>query len=105
MPRRYPGILGHTKASFTLDTYTHVNGICTKKRPLRSWEILTDYLGEEMAPWQTQKTGRRHRPPERTAAGKGVVIGYDEKGLPQTKNVLARTKTNARRSWPASGKC
>ena len=34
-----------------------------------------------------------------------VVIGYDEKGLPITKNVLAGRKTNARRSWHSSGKC
>ena len=45
-------ILGHTKASFTVDTYTHT----TTQMHQRAAEIvggfLTDYLGEEMAPWQ-----------------------------------------------------
>ena len=50
------GILGHTKASFTLDTYTHTTGDM-QKRAADAAEIvgcfLTDYLGEEMAPWQS----------------------------------------------------
>lgn len=48
------GILGHTKASFTLDTYT-------RDLQKRAVEIiggfLTDYLGEEMAPWQNAENG------------------------------------------------
>ena len=47
------GILGHTKASFTLDTYT------TSDMQKRATDIvggfLTDYLGEEMAPWQSEE--------------------------------------------------
>lgn len=46
------GILGHTKASFTLDTYTHTTGDMQKHAADIVGGFLTDYLGEEMAPWQ-----------------------------------------------------
>ena len=45
-------ILGHTKASFTLDTYTHTTGDMQKRASEIVGGFLTDYLGEEMAPWQ-----------------------------------------------------
>ena len=47
------GILGHTKASFTLDTYTHTTGDMQKRAAEIVGGFLTDYLGEEMAPWQS----------------------------------------------------
>ena len=47
------GILGHTKASFTLDTYTHTTGDMQKRASEIVGGFLTDYLGEEMAPWQS----------------------------------------------------
>ena len=47
------GILGHTKASFTLDTYTHTTGDMQKRVAEIVGGFLTDYLGEEMAPWQS----------------------------------------------------
>ena len=46
------GILGHTKASFTLDTYTHTTGDMQKRAAEIVGDFLTDYLGEEMKPWQ-----------------------------------------------------
>jgi len=46
------GILGHTKASFTLDTYTHTTGDMQKRASEIVGGFLTDYLGEEMKPWQ-----------------------------------------------------
>ena len=46
------GILGHTNASFTLDTYTHTTGDMQKRAAEIVGGFLTDYLGEEMAPWQ-----------------------------------------------------
>ena len=46
------GILGHTKASFTLDIYTHTTGDMQKRAAEIVGGFLTDYLGEEMAPWQ-----------------------------------------------------
>ena len=47
------GILGHTKASFTVDTYTHTTTDMHKKAAEIVGGFLTDYLGEEMAPWQS----------------------------------------------------
>lgn len=46
------GILGHTKASFTVDTYTHTTSDMHRKAAEIVGGFLTDYLGEEMAPWQ-----------------------------------------------------
>ena len=46
------GILGHTKASFTLDTYTHTTGDMQRRAAEIVCGFLTDYLGEEMKPWQ-----------------------------------------------------
>ncbi len=50
------GILGHTKASFTVDTYTHTTTDMHKKAAEIVGGFLTDYLGEEMAPWQSAGT-------------------------------------------------
>ena len=47
------GILGHTKASFTIDTYTHTTTDMHRKAAEIVGGFLTDYLGEEMAPWQS----------------------------------------------------
>jgi len=49
------GILGHTKASFTLDTYTHTTGDMQKRAADIVGGFLTDYLGEEMSPWQSEE--------------------------------------------------
>jgi len=49
------GILGHTKASFTLDRYTHTTGDKQKRAAEIVGGFLTDYLGEEMAPWQSEE--------------------------------------------------
>ena len=46
------GILGQTKASFTVDTYTHTTTDMHRKAAEIVGGFLTDYLGEEMAPWQ-----------------------------------------------------
>ncbi len=46
------GILGHTKASFTLDTYTHVTGEMQRNAADIVGGFLTELLGEEMEPWQ-----------------------------------------------------
>lgn len=46
------GILGHTKASFTVDTYTHTTTDMHRKAAEIVGGFLTGYLGEEMAPWQ-----------------------------------------------------
>lgn len=46
------GILGHTNASFTLDTYTHVTGDMQKQAAGIVSDFMTDLLGEEWKPWQ-----------------------------------------------------
>ena len=46
------GILGHTNASFTLDTYTHVTGDMQKQAANTVCDFMTDLLGEEWKPWQ-----------------------------------------------------
>ena len=51
------GILGHTKASFTLDTYTHTTGDMQKRAADIVGGFLIDYLGEEMKPWQNAENG------------------------------------------------
>ena len=50
------GILGHTKASFTLDTYTYTTGHMQKRAAEIVGGFLTDYLGEEMKPWQNSES-------------------------------------------------
>lgn len=46
------GILGHTRAVFTLDTYTHTTGDMQKRAAEIVDEFLTDIFGEELKPWQ-----------------------------------------------------
>ena len=51
------GILGHTKASFTLDTYTHVTGDMQRGAAEIVGGFLTELLGEELEPWQRNENG------------------------------------------------
>ena len=51
------GILGHTKASFTLDTYTHVTGDMHRNAAEIVGGFMTELLGEEMEPWQSSESG------------------------------------------------
>ena len=46
------GIRGHTRATFTLDTYTHTTGDMQKRAAEIVDEFLTDIFGEELKPWQ-----------------------------------------------------
>ncbi len=46
------GILGHIRATFTLDTYTHTTGDMQKRAAEIVDEFLTDIFGEELKPWQ-----------------------------------------------------
>ena len=46
------GILDHTRATFTLDTYTHTTGDMQKRAAEIVDEFLTDIFGEELKPWQ-----------------------------------------------------
>lgn len=49
------GILGHTRATFTLDTYTHTTGDMQKRAAEIVDEFLTDIFGEELKPWQEKE--------------------------------------------------
>lgn len=46
------GILGHTRAAFTLDTYTHTTGDMQKRASEIVGDFLTDTFGEELKPWE-----------------------------------------------------
>jgi len=46
------GILGHTQAAFTLDTYTHTTGDMQKRAAEIVGDFMTDIFGEELKPWQ-----------------------------------------------------
>ncbi len=50
------GILGHTNASFTLDTYTHVTGDMQKRAAEIVGGFMTEIFGEEMKPWQNAES-------------------------------------------------
>lgn len=51
------GILGHTKASFTLDTYTHVTGDMHRNAAEIVGGFMIELLGEEMEPWRSSESG------------------------------------------------
>ena len=53
------GILGHTRAAFTLDTYTHTTGDMQKRAAEIVEEFLIDIFGEELKPWaESEKTAK-----------------------------------------------
>ena len=51
------GILGHTKASFTLDTYTHVTGDMHRNAAEIVGNVVTEWLGDELTLWQNEGNG------------------------------------------------
>ncbi len=52
-------ILGHTRAGFTLDTYTHTTGDMQKRAAEIVEEFMTDIFGKELRPWEENvKTAR-----------------------------------------------
>ena len=53
------GILGHARAAFTLDTYTHTTGDMQKRAAEIVDEFLTGIFGEELKPWQ--KSGKTEK--------------------------------------------
>ncbi len=54
-PKTLAGILGHTKASFTLDTYTHVTTDMQKNASSIVGNYITDIFGKELKPWQSEE--------------------------------------------------
>ena len=53
------GILGHTRAAFTLDTYTHTTGDMQRRASEVVGDFLTDILGEELRPWEESAKAAR----------------------------------------------
>ena len=51
-PKTLSEIVGHSKASFTLDTYAHVTGDMQKNAANIVTNYITDILGKELKPWQ-----------------------------------------------------
>ena len=49
------GLLGHTNASFTLDTYTHVTDDMKRNDSNVVENFMTSIFGEDLTPWQTEE--------------------------------------------------
>jgi len=62
-------ILGHTNASFTLDTYTHVTGDMQKCAAEIVGGFMEDIFGKELKPWQ--RDGKMEKGAFASAAGGG----------------------------------
>ena len=52
-------ILGHTRAAFMLDTYTHTTNDMQRRAPEVAGDFLTDIFGEEMSPWEERAKAAR----------------------------------------------
>ena len=55
------GILGHTNASFTLDTYTHVTSDMQKQACGIVGGFMEDIFGKELKPWQENEKPETER--------------------------------------------
>lgn len=53
------GILGHSRAAFTLDTYTHTTGDMQKRAAEIVGAFLTDIFGKELRPWEESEKAVR----------------------------------------------
>ena len=106
------GILGHTNASFTLDTYTHVTPDMQQEASHIVGGFLEDLLGQDLKPWQRNRPegrcppwvsgGKRARAPSasaRTAAGRaGWSSATTRRACPGQKTSWPKRSGSARRS-------
>ena len=53
------GILGHTDASFTRNTYTHVTGDMQKQASVIVGNFMEDIFGKELKPWQGEENAAK----------------------------------------------
>lgn len=53
------GILGHTDAAFTLNTYTHVTGDMQRQASAIVGSFMEDIFGKELKPWQSAENGAK----------------------------------------------
>jgi len=54
-------IVGHSKASFTLDHYAHVTSDMQKNAANIVTNYITDILGKELKPWQNAEKQAKER--------------------------------------------
>ena len=55
------GILGHTNASFTLDTYTHVTTDMQKNASVIVGDFMEELFGKELKPWERNESPEKER--------------------------------------------
>ena len=60
-PKTLSEIVGHTKASFTLDHYAHVTSDMQKNAANIVTNYITDILGKELKPWQSDEKRAKDR--------------------------------------------
>ena len=60
-PKTLASILGHTKASFTLDRYTHVTTDMQKQASGIVANYITDMFGEELKPWHDEEKAEKEQ--------------------------------------------
>ena len=53
------GILGHTDASFTLNTYTHVTSDMQRQASVVVGNFMEDIFGKELKPWQSEENAAK----------------------------------------------
>ena len=53
------GLLGHTDAAFTLNTYTHVTGDMQRQASAIVGNFMEDIFGKELKPWQNAENGAK----------------------------------------------
>ena len=67
-------ILGHTNASFTLDTYTHITTDMQKNASAIVGDFLEEIFGKELKPWlEEEKTEKELSDSEVTEDGKDGI--------------------------------
>ncbi|MEE1219625.1 MAG: site-specific integrase, partial [Ruminococcus sp.] len=55
-------ILGHTNASFTLDTYTHITTDMQQNASDIVGSFMEDIFGKELKPWQKENVKTEQAP-------------------------------------------
>ena len=60
-PKTLSEIVGHSKASFTLDHYAHVTSDMQKNAANIVTNYITDILGKELKPWQSEENPAKDR--------------------------------------------
>ena len=81
------GILGHTNASFTLDTYTHVTPDMQREASHIVGGFLENLLGKDLKPWPVQRLvppAQRQSIPGKAPNRRKTVLSANEKSRRQT---------------------